>query len=140
MPRFCGFEACASLREVNSHPQDWRYMRRRGFMPRFWGFEACASLSEVNSRLLAALLGLFSLIFKLTQIFNNTTATLWFTRYAGITSVKNQPMMHVYFKFFWYNLFKFLFYGHNIFTHSKLSTVRNTKYMCIHGYYRPAER
>ena len=84
MPRFWDFGACALLREVNSRLQGGCNICRRGFMPRFWGFEACASLREVNSRLLAALLELISFFFKLTQVFNNTAATLGFTRYAGV--------------------------------------------------------
>ena len=38
---------------------------------------------------------LFSFIFKLTQVFNNATATARFAGDTGVTTMQNEPMMHV---------------------------------------------
>lgn len=45
-----------------------------------------------------------SLLFKLTQIFNQTAATFRLTRGAHIAAMENKPVVDIHFKLFWYNL------------------------------------
>lgn len=53
--------------------------------------------------------------------------------------MKNKPVVNVDFKFFRYNLKKFLLDFYHVFTHGEFSTVRNTVDVGVDGYCRPAK-
>ena len=51
---------------------------------------------------------LFCFVFKVTQVFNDARATLWFSSGSSITTMQCKPVMHSYFKRCWHH-FKWFF-------------------------------
>jgi len=66
---------------------------------------------------------LVSFIFKLTQVFDNTTTTFRFTGGTHVAAMKNQPEVHIYFELGRYHFFEFFLDLNHIFTHGKLSAI-----------------
>jgi len=80
---------------------------------------------------------LLSLVFKLTQVFNNTTTTLRLTGCAHVAAMQNQPVVDINFELFWHYFFELFLNLNHIFTHSELGAIRYTIDVCVDSDCRP---